>query len=91
MIPEEYWNTEAEKMSYRLEAFVYNIEIDKKKIRIRGFGDDTDMGSLDLPYHPQFWRNLSMPPDTKFYKKIKSELESNYGVSLEKQFELVNK
>ncbi|KAA5823736.1 carboxypeptidase-like regulatory domain-containing protein [Algibacter amylolyticus] len=91
MIPEQYWNTEAEKMSYRLEAFVYNIEIDKKKIRIKSFGDDTDMGSLDLPYHPQFWRNLSMPPDTKFYKKIKSELESNYGVSLEKQFELVNK
>ena len=90
-IPEKYWNTEAEKMSYRLEAFVYNIETDKKKIRVRSFGDETDMGSLDLPYHPAFWSNLSMPPDTKFYKKIKSELESNYGVSLEKQFELVNK
>lgn len=91
MIPEKYWNTEAEKMSYRLEAFVYNIETDKKKIKVNSFGDKTDMGSLDLPYHPEFWRNLSMPPDTKFYKKIKSELESNYGVSLEKQFELVNK
>lgn len=90
MIPEKYWNTEAEKMSYRLEAFVYNIETDKKKIKVNSFGDKTDMGSIDLPYHAEFWKNLSMPPDTKFYKKIKSELESNFGVSLEKQFELVN-
>lgn len=91
MIPEKYWNTEAEKMSYRLEAFVYNIETDKKKIKVNRFGSNTDMGSIDLPYHAEFWENLSMPPDTKFYKKIKSELESNYGVPLEKQFELVNK
>ncbi|WP_343328551.1 carboxypeptidase-like regulatory domain-containing protein [Polaribacter staleyi] len=91
MIPEKYWNTEAEKMSYRLEAFVLNIEADKKKIRLTSFGDEIDMGSQKLPYHPNFWNDLSMPPDTKFYKKIKSELEGNYGVSLEKQFELVNK
>jgi hypothetical protein len=91
MIPKEYWNTDAEKMSYRLEAFVYNIETDKKKIKVRSYGGDTDMGSQDLPYHPQFWKNLSMPPDTKFFKKIKSELESNYGVSLEDQFKIINK
>lgn len=90
-IPEIYWDTEAEKMSYRLEAFVYNIETDKKKIKVNRFADETDMGSIDLPYNAEFWKNLSMPPDTKFYKKIKSELESNYGVPLEKQFELVNK
>ncbi|WP_282135808.1 carboxypeptidase-like regulatory domain-containing protein [Seonamhaeicola maritimus] len=90
-VPKEYWGTEAEKMTYRLEAFVYNIETNKKKIKIVPFGGDTDMGSLDLPYHPNFWGNLSMPPDTKFFKRIKKELESNYGVSLENQFKFVNK
>ena len=91
MIPEQYWDTEAEKMTYRLEAFVYDVETDKKKIDVRSFGGDTDMGSIDLPYHPEFWKSLSMPPDTKFFKKIKSELEGMYGVSLETQFELSNK
>ena len=91
MIPEEYWNTEAEKMTYRLEAFVYDVETDKKKIRVRKYGGDTDMGSVDVPYNEQFWNTLSMPPDTKFYKKIKSELEGLYGVSLQNQFKLSNK
>ncbi|GAA4231279.1 hypothetical protein GCM10022291_03410 [Postechiella marina] len=91
MIPQKYWNTEAEKMSYRLEAFVLNIETDKKKIRVRARGGETDMGSQDLPYNPNFWKTLSTPPDTKFFKRIKKELEGNYGVPLEKQFDLVNK
>ncbi|TYA78776.1 carboxypeptidase-like regulatory domain-containing protein [Seonamhaeicola marinus] len=90
-IPREYWNTEAREISYRSEAFVYKIETDKKKARVRPFGGETDMGSIDVPYDANFWKNLSMPPDTEFYKKIKSELESNYGVSLEKQYQLVNK
>lgn len=91
MIPREYWNTEAKEISYRSEAFVYKIETDKKKARVNPFGGDTDMGSLDLPYNANFWKDLSMPPDTEFYTKIKKELESNYGVTLEKQYQLVNK
>jgi hypothetical protein len=91
MIPKQYWNTEAEKMSYRIEAFVLNVETLKSKIKVRDFGSDTDMGSLTLPYNSNFWKSLSMPPDTKFYKKIKSELENMYGVPLETQYELVNK
>ncbi|SDX92566.1 CarboxypepD_reg-like domain-containing protein [Lutibacter oricola] len=91
MIPKQYWNTEAEKMTYRLEAFVLNVETDKKKIKVRNYGGQTDMGSIDLEYHEDFWKNLSMPPDTKFFKRIKSELEGWYGVPLERQFELVNK
>lgn len=89
-IPQRYWNTEAEKMSYRLEAFVYKVETDKKKIKVNAFGGTTDMGSLDLPYNADFWKNLSMPPDTKFFKQIKKELEGNYGVPLEVQYNLVN-
>lgn len=89
-IPREYWNTEAREISYRSEAYIYKIETDKKKAKVSAYGGTTDMGSIDLPYNPDFWNNLSMPPDTEFYKKIKSELEANYGVPLEKQFELVN-
>ena len=91
MVPEEYKGTDAETSHYKTEAFVYNIETDKKKINVRAFGEDTDMGILELPYNSSFWKNLSMPPDTKFYRKIKSELESNFGGPLETQFELVNK
>lgn len=90
-IPAQYRGTEAENMSYRLEAFVYKVELDKKKIDVNYFGGDTDMGSLKLPYNKEFWEGLSMPPDTKFFKQIKSELEGNYGVPLETQYDLVNK
>ncbi|APZ45584.1 hypothetical protein BW723_04415 [Polaribacter reichenbachii] len=89
-IPQKYWNTDAEEMSYRLEAFVYKVETDKKKIDVNAFGGDTDMGSLDLPYNAEFWKNLSMPPDTKFFKQIKKELEGNFGVPLEVQYNLAN-
>jgi hypothetical protein len=90
-IPKHYLNTPAKDMHYRLEAFVYKIETDKKKIKVRDYGVDKDMGALDLPYHPEFWKNLVLPPETKFYKKIKSELEGIYGVPLETQYKLVNK
>ncbi|WP_010136417.1 carboxypeptidase-like regulatory domain-containing protein [Ochrovirga pacifica] len=90
-IPRNLWGTAAETLEYKSEAFVLNVITDKKKMKIKPYGVDIDMGSLDLPYHPEFWANLSLPPDTKFYKRIKSELEGLYGVPLEKQFELVNK
>ena len=51
---------------------------------------DKDMAEINLPYNPVFWKNLSLPPDTAFYKKIKAELESNFGVPLETQFKVVN-
>ena len=79
------------RLNYGSQAFVYKIETDKKKIKVREYGVDKDMGALDLPYHPEFWNNLVLPPETKFYKKIKSELEGIYGVPLETQFKLVNK
>lgn len=90
-VPEEYQNTAANPTSYKTEAFVFNIDTDKKEARkVYPFGDDTDMGLIELPYNADFWKSLSLPPDTKFYKSIKDGLESNYGVSLETQFELVN-
>ncbi|WP_010136416.1 carboxypeptidase-like regulatory domain-containing protein [Ochrovirga pacifica] len=89
-IPANMLGTAAETLHYRIEAFVLNVETERKKTRIREYGIDIDMGSLELPYNPEFWKGLSLPPDTKFYKRIKSELEGLYGVPLEKQFELVN-
>jgi hypothetical protein len=78
-------------VAYRHEVFVLGIETDKKNINIKSFGGyDIDMGDLKIPYHKEFWANISVPPATKFYKKIKTELESNYGVSLETQFEHSN-
>jgi len=37
-----------------------------------------------------FWKNISLPPETKFYKENISELESLYGVSIETQFQYSN-
>ncbi|NJB82753.1 carboxypeptidase-like regulatory domain-containing protein [Wenyingzhuangia aestuarii] len=90
MVPRELIGTPAETLNYRMEAFVLNVVTDKKKTRIQEYGIDKDMGSLDLPYHPEFWKSLNMPPDTKFYLKNKEEIEGLYGVPLETQYELVN-
>lgn len=77
--------------AFKHEAFVLGIKTDKKNFTADGFEEhDKDMADIKLPYHPVFWKNLSLPPDTAFYKKIKAELESNFGVSLETQFKYVN-
>ncbi|WP_299554240.1 carboxypeptidase-like regulatory domain-containing protein [Seonamhaeicola sp.] len=89
-IPSEYKHL-LNETHYKAEAFVYKIVTDKKKVRVIPYGIDMDMGMIDLPYKPNFWNNLSAPPDTKFYKKIKDGLEAMYGVPLEKQYQLVNK
>ena len=90
-IPVQYKNTDATNTTYKTEGFVYHIETNKKRIDVDYFDEQTDMGSIDLPYNAKFWKNLRLPPDTKFYKTIKKGLESNFGVPLETQFELVNK
>jgi hypothetical protein len=90
-IPLKYRNTIAKRTSYKLEALVFSVETNKKKIRVRDYGIELDMAAIDLPYDTNFWSNLSLPPDTKFYKKIKSDLEGLYGVKLETQFNIVNK
>jgi len=77
--------------AYRHEAIVLGVITDKKKITAKGYEEfDKDLSEIELPYDPKFWSNFSLPPDTNFYKKIKRELESNYGVPLETQFKYVN-
>lgn len=79
-------------VSYRHEAIVLGIETNRKKIRVNSFGRyGKDMGDLDVKYNSSFWKNLSMPPESNFYKKSVQELESIYDVPLETQFKLVNK
>ena len=79
-------------VSYRHELFVLGIETDKKNMKMKSFGGyDSDMGDIEIPYNQTFWRNFSLPPETEFYKKIKKELESNYGVPLEQQYLYSNK
>jgi len=77
--------------AYRHEAFVLSVITDKKKMTTKGYdASNKEMADIKLPYNEEFWKNLSLPPETAFYKKIKAELESNYGVPLETQFKFVN-
>ena len=84
-------NNKAVKASYRHEAFVLGIETNTKKIKVgNGDGYRNDMGDIPVKYNEAFWKNLSIPPETKFYKKNVRDLESIYGVPLDEQFKLAN-
>jgi hypothetical protein len=43
-----------------------------------------------LDYNQNFWDNLSLPPETKFYKKNINELEGLFDVPIETQFKFSN-
>ena len=77
--------------SYRHEAFVLGIETDSRKIKVGNEeGYRIDMGDIPVKYNEAFWENLSMPPETEFYRKYARDLRSIYGVPLDVQFKLVN-
>ncbi|GAA4239062.1 hypothetical protein GCM10022291_31930 [Postechiella marina] len=78
--------------TYKHEVFVLNVVTNKKKIKVnhQEKAAKTDMALLKVDYNASFWNNFIAPPDTKYFKKIKKEIESNFGVPLEKQFEIVN-
>jgi hypothetical protein len=48
------------------------------------------MGDIPVKYNEAFWKNLSIPPETKFYQKNARDLASIYGVPLDEQFQLAN-
>lgn len=81
------------KLSYRHEVFVLGIENDKEIMNlVKDFGGyGNDMGDVKVKYDAVFWSNLSLPPETAFFKKNVKELESIYGVPLETQFKVINK
>lgn len=79
--------------TYKHEVFILDIETNKKKAKVRhNFEAETnDMALLEIPYHEEFWNSFNLPPETKYFKKIKEELESNFGVPLQTQFQYSNK
>ena len=80
------------KVSYRHEVYVIGLETDKSKINFKAYGGwGEDIGDVQIDYKPTFWQNLSIPPESKFYRQNVQELESIFGVPLETQFRAVNK
>jgi hypothetical protein len=45
-----------------------------------------DIGDYNIAYQPNFWNNINLPPDSKFYKTSSKQLELLYGIPLENQF-----
>ena len=70
--------------------FVVGVEEDKKSFDSSGITGQMDMTLFKIPYNSNFWKNISLPPETKFYKENVSELESLYGVPIETQFKYSN-
>ncbi len=80
------------KCAYRHEAIVLSVISDRNKFDIENINTKRgDMGDFDIKYNPTFWSTINLPPETTFYKKSVKDLESIYGVSLETQFNAVNK
>lgn len=78
-------------ISYRHEIFVLNLDNGENKIKFQGEFEQKDMTLYKIPYDQNFWQNLSIPPETKFYKKNIGELESLYDVPIKTQFEYSNR
>ena len=78
-------------ISYRHEIFVLDLEDGDSKIKLENESLQQDMTLYKIPYDEQFWMNISLPPETKFYLKNINELESLYDVPIETQFKFSNK
>ena len=77
-------------ISYRHEIFVLDLEDGDSKIKLENESLQQDMTLYKIPYDENFWNNISLPPETKFYLKNINELESLYEVPIETQFKFSN-
>ncbi|MDG2444634.1 MAG: carboxypeptidase-like regulatory domain-containing protein [Flavobacteriaceae bacterium] len=77
-------------IAYRHEVFVLELEQDKKRFEKYKTIEEMDMTLYNIPYNKYFWDNVSLPPETLFYKKNSRELESLFNVPIESQFKLSN-
>ncbi len=78
-------------VEFRHELFVVGIKENKKDFdKFEETLEKKDMSLYKIPYDDFFWKNFSLPPETNYFKKNKSELESIYKVSLETQFKFSN-
>ena len=78
-------------ISYRHEIFVLDLDDGDSKIKLENESLQQDMTLYKIPYDEQFWMNISLPPETKFYLKNINELEGLYHVPIETQFKFSNK
>ncbi|MGB1393983.1 MAG: carboxypeptidase-like regulatory domain-containing protein [Flavobacteriaceae bacterium] len=78
-------------ISYRHEIFVLDLDDGDSKIKLENESLQQDMTLYKIPYDEQFWMNISLPPETKFYLKNINELEALYDVPIETQFKFSNK
>ena len=77
--------------AYRHEVFVLNLANYSKNLKSKGDeSNQRDMTLYKLDYNQNFWDNLSLPPETKFYKKNINELEGLFDVPIETQFKFSN-
>ena len=77
--------------AYRHEVFVLNLDNNSKTSKSTGDeSNQRDMTLYKLDYNQNFWDNLSLPPETKFYKKNIEELEGLFDVPIETQFKFSN-
>jgi hypothetical protein len=77
-------------VAYRHEAYVLSLEDNSKLLNSKKQYIRKDMSLFRPPYKQQFWDNLSLPPETKFYKKNIRELEGLFGVPVDTQFKYSN-
>ena len=77
--------------AYRHEVFVLSLDNNSKTSKSTGDeSNQRDMTLYKLDYNQNFWDNLSLPPETKFYKKNIEELEGLFDVPIETQFKFSN-
>ena len=77
-------------IAYRHEVYILDLIEDKSMFKAGESVSNLDMSNYVSNYDDQFWKSLSIPPETKFYRKNIEELEGIYGVSLEDQFKYAN-
>ena len=83
-------NSNKMKLSYRHEAIVLGVVTNRKKIRVRdNIIKRKDIGDYNIKYNSDFWKNINLPPDSKFYKRSAQQLEKLFDIPLENQFKLI--
>ena len=78
------------QLAYRHEAFVTELIENKKNFKSFSNNEQKDMDEYKIPYNESFWKNISLPAETNFYKKNIKELESLYNVPIQTQFKYSN-
>ena len=78
-------------VEFRHELFVLGIKKNKKDFdSFKETLEQKDMSLYKINYNDNFWKNINLPPETSYFRKNISELESLYDVPIETQFKYSN-